>query len=340
MRTHFEQDRQLAVDTTALLDLTHAEVSRSGLYAVSGQSYSDPSDVSGLADADFSGPDTAGPDSAAPGDGNPGSAGADKPPSESTGELIDHGRGSAHSGHWRGRAIAIGAAVLAAVITFTALKLAGGNATWPASVATVQAQVARSCQNPDVKSEPGQLNFACAKSTRQILWVFALLMSGNNPAFADANTGRVGLEPITPAQGGAVAWSLNLHHPYNPLHPGDSIQVAARAINNIIGGATLTGSNGKPVVQPGLEGNPANCARYTGSAALITRAGFPDICARPVSTRAGQARLVADVYRKWVVGSTKQAAHDAAVLFANSDNPGNPSVQAILKHVPGARPPA
>ena len=49
--------------------------------------------------------------------------------------------------------------------------------------------------------------------------------------------------------------------------------MAARAINNIIGGASLTGSNGKPAVQPGLESNPANCLKYTGSAAVVTRPG-------------------------------------------------------------------
>ena len=58
---------------------------------------------------------------------------------------------------------------------------------------------------------------------------------------------RKGLEPIAPGQGGDVAWSLNLHHPYDPASPTDSLQVAARAINNIIGGTTLTGSNGAPV---------------------------------------------------------------------------------------------
>ena len=80
-----------------------------------------------------------------------------------------------------------------------------------------------------------------------------------------------------------MAWSLNLHHPYNPSNPIDSLEVAARAINNIIGGATLTGSDGQPVVQPGLESSPANCLRYTGSAALTSRAGFPSLCAKPVT---------------------------------------------------------
>ena len=36
----------------------------------------------------------------------------------------------------------------------------------------------------------------------------------------------------------------------------------------------LSDSNGKPAVQPGLESNPANCNRYTGSSAVITRAEY------------------------------------------------------------------
>jgi hypothetical protein len=169
------------------------------------------------------------------------------------------------------------------------------------------------------------------------LWVFALLTSGNNPVFADPRSGRVGLEPITPAQGGAVAWSLNLHHPYDASNPIDSLQVAARAINNIVGGATSVNASGQSVVQPGLLSDPANCARYTGSRALTSRSGFPSLCARPVSSPAGQAALVADVYQKWVVGASAQAAQDAAVLFENAQNPGDPQVQAILKRMSSAR---
>ena len=73
-------------------------------------------------------------------------------------------------------------------------------------------------------SEPAQVNFACGKDTSQILWVFALMTSGNNAQFKDAKTGRQGLEPITPAQGGPVALSLNLHHPYNAAGPVDSLE--------------------------------------------------------------------------------------------------------------------
>jgi hypothetical protein len=232
--------------------------------------------------------------------------------------------------------LAIAAAVLALLITILVIVLSGGGASWPSSVATVQTEIDRACQNPDVTSEPTQANFACAKATRQILWIFALMMSGDDPNFADARTGRMGLEPITPTQGGEVAWSLNLHHPYNPTNPIDSLEVAARAINNIIGGATLTGANGTPVVQSGLESNPANCVRYTGSAALASHQGFPSICALPVSSPAGQAALVADVYLRWVIGAGPQAAQNAAVLFENANNPGDPQVQAILRHLPGS----
>ena len=107
--------------------------------------------------------------------------------------------------------------------------------------------------------------------------------------------------------------------------------MAARAINNIIGGASLTGTDGKPVVQPGLESIPANCARYTGSAAVITRAGYPDICATAVTSPAGQAALVADVYQQWLVGASPVFAQDASILFQNANDPGNPQVQAILR---------
>jgi hypothetical protein len=234
--------------------------------------------------------------------------------------------------------IAIAGAAAGALIAILVITLSGSGASWPASVATVQSQITKACQNPDVKSEPGQVDFACTQGTRQILWVFALMTSGDKPDFNDPATGRLGLEPITPAQGGQLAWSLNLHHPYNPFNPIDSLQVAARAINSIIGGATVTGAKGSSVVQAGLEGTAANCIRYTGSAALTSRAGFPSICARPVSTPAGQGALVADVYQKWMVGATPRQAKDAAVLYENANNPGNPQVQDILRHLPGVKP--
>jgi hypothetical protein len=251
-----------------------------------------------------------------------------------TQRLLDYGRPSAHRrGPWRRKKLALGTAAVAALVVLAAMVLARSGASWPASVVTVQNEVPKACKNPDVQAEPTQLNFACGEHTRQILWVLALLTSDNNPNFASAKTGRVGLEPITPSQGGAVAWTLNLHHPYDPTSSMDSLQVAARAINNIIGGATLTRANGRPDVQPGLESDPGNCQRYTGSAALTSRAGYPKLCARPITTPAGQAALVSDLYRKWLVGASPTAAQDAAVLFQNAKNPGDPRVQAILKRV-------
>jgi hypothetical protein len=270
----------------------------------------------------------------------PAAAGADAPtasgaysPDDRTARLIDHGRQPPKPSR-RGRntvLMGIAVAVVAALITILAVAMSGPGPSWPASVAKVQREIATACQNPDVRSEPSQVNFACDKATRQILWVFSLLTSGNNPNFASIKTGRQGLEPITPAQGGQVAWSLNLHHPYDPANPIDSLQVAARAINNIIGGATLTAANGKPVVQPGLESVRANCARYTGSGAVTSREGFPPLCARPITSLAGQGYLVADVFEKWVVGAPPSAAQDAAVLFQNAHNPGDPRVRAILR---------
>jgi hypothetical protein len=259
------------------------------------------------------------------------------PGEDRTQAIIDRGRRSvSRVRRPRSRKIMFGVAAAVAVITIASVLILRSSPGWPASVATVQSQVTTACQNPNVASEPGQVNFACGKTTSQILWVFALITSGNNPSFTDAKTGRQGLEPISPTQGGEIAWSLNMHHPYNPLDPVDSLEVAARALNNIIGGATLTGTNGKPTVQPGLEGNPANCAKYTGSSAVVSHAGFPSLCAQPVSTATGQAALVADAYKQWVVGATDAQAYDVGVLFANADNPGNAQVQAILKSLPNA----
>jgi hypothetical protein len=252
--------------------------------------------------------------------------------------FVSNGRRSSYRrSFWHGRRVLLAAALAAALLTGLIVKLSSSGASWPASVATVQSQAAKACQNPDVKSEPGQVNFACAPGTRQILWVFALMTSGNNPDFADAKTGRLGLEPITPAQGGEVAWSLNLHHPYDPTAAIDSLAVAARAINNIVGGATVTSTNGDTVVQPGLESTGANCVRYTGSAALVARKGFPSLCARPLTSPAGEGALVADVYQKWVVGAAHGTAQDAAVLFENAGDPGNAQVQAILRNLPNTR---
>jgi hypothetical protein len=266
---------------------------------------------------------------------SPESTGWAPTPEDRTEVLVNHGRRNVYRpGLSRGPKVAIGIAVIAILITVAVMLFFNGSSSWPSSVARVQSEVAAACQNPDVQSEPGQVNFACGKDTRQILWVFALMTSGNNPGFSDAKSGRVGLEPITPAQGGEVAWSLNLHHPYDPANPVDSLQVAARAINNIIGGATMTGTRGNPVVEPGLESSSANCVRYTGSAAVAAHSGFPALCARPVSNLAGQAALVADVYLKWVAGATPRAAQEAAILFENAQNPGSPQVQYILKHLP------
>jgi hypothetical protein len=252
-----------------------------------------------------------------------------------TQKLVDHGRSTSYSpGLSFGRKAAVGTAVIAVLAVVVAIVLTRGGPGWPASVTTVQTEITKSCQNPDVKSEPNQVNFACASSTNQILWVLSLLMSNDNPAYADVKSGRLGLEPITPGQGGEIAWSLNLHSPYNPYSATDSLAVAARAINNIIGGATVTGSNGNAIVQAGLESKSANCLRYTGSARVTSHAGYPALCAKPITTTAGQAALVSDVYQKWVVGAAPQAAQDAATLFENAKNPGNPEVQAILKHLP------
>jgi hypothetical protein len=105
--------------------------------------------------------------------------------------------------------------------------------------------------------------------------------------------------------------------------------VAARAINNIIGGAPPRWVPTANRSQPGLLSDPANCAR-TRIARPHRAAAFP-ACARPI-IRPGRPALVADVYQKWVVGASPKAAHDAAVLFENAQNPGDPE-SAILKRL-------
>jgi hypothetical protein len=277
------------------------------------------------------------PARSANGRGRPDPGTGPHPVEERTRALIDHGRRSVDRAHVsRGRKIVIVTAALVVAVTVLVMVLFRKGASWPPSVATVQSEITPACQNPNVASEPGQVNFACGKTTSQILWIFALMTSGDNPNYSDAKTGRQGLEPITPTQGGEVAWSLDLHHPYNPANAMDSLEVAARAINNIIGGATLTNAKGTPAVQPGLESNPANCARYTGSSAVISRAGFPDQCAQAVTSLPGQAALVADAYQEWVVGATATAANNVSVLYENAKNPGNPQVQAILQTLSGS----
>jgi hypothetical protein len=234
--------------------------------------------------------------------------------------------------HWR--LIAAGAVALLTGVVAALVATRGSGTAWPASVVTVQSEVEQACANPDVAAEPSGLNFACAKDTNQVLWVFALLTSGDNPGFVDQSTGREGLDPVQPGQGGDIAWVLNLHHPYDPANPIDSLAVAARAINNIISGATLTSSTGSALIEPGLESKASNCQRYTGSAKLITRRGYPAACASPVTSASGQAALVSDVFQKWMGGTPARIAGEAGVLFENAGNPGNPQVRAILARLP------
>ena len=243
-------------------------------------------------------------------------------------------RGRRLLGRWRlvaAAAIALAAGVIAGLVV-----TGGSGAGWPASVAAVRAQVELACANPDVAAEPGGLDFACAKGTQQVLWVFSLLTSGDNPGFVDQATGRRGLEPVQPAQGGDIAWSLNLRHPYDPASPVDSLMVAARAINNIVYGAALTSASGSPLVEPGLEGKAGNCRRYTGSALLADRAGYPPRCASAVSSPGGQAALVSDVFQQWMGGTPSRIASEAGVLFENAGDPGSPQVQAILASLPAS----
>jgi hypothetical protein len=273
--------------------------------------------------------------------GQPADHHADPESGARTEALITHGRPRARRSRTR-RVLAHWRLLLVAVVALTGgaiaalIALGGSDAAWPSSVTTVRAEIKQACANPDVAAEPSGLNFACDKETQQVLWVFSLLTSGNNPGYVDQGTGRKGLEPIQPAQGGDIAWSLNLHHPYSAASPLDSLEVAARAINNIIGGATLTSSSGGALVEGGLESTAANCQRYTGSARLVTRRGYPARCASPVTPGDGEAALVSDAFQQWMGGTPSQIAAEAGILFENAGNPGNPKVQAILGSLPAS----
>ena len=95
----------------------------------------------------------------------------------------------------------------------------------------------------------------------------------------------------------------------------------------------LSGSNGKPAVQPRLESNPANCNRYTGSSAVLTRprTRHPR-CAGDQLYRAGSpgGRRLSGVVRRCVA----RGRPGRCVLFGNANGPGNPKVQAVLKALP------
>ena len=243
-------------------------------------------------------------------------------------------RGRRLLAHWR--LLAAGAVALVVGVVAALVAARGSGAAWPASVATVQAEIKVACANPDVAAEPSGLNFACATDTDQVLWVFALLTSGDNPNFVDPSTGRTGLDPVAPGQGGDIAWALNLHHPYDPANPVDSLAVAARAINNIISGATLTSSTGSALIEPGLESKASNCQRYTGSGKLAARRGYPAVCASPVTSASGQTALVGDVFQKWTGGTPSRIAGEAEILFENAGNPGSPRVRAVLARLPAS----
>jgi len=317
-----------------------AEAYRTGAFPVEQVPEAEAGPYADEAD-DYAGDDEPGAAADHFGGGTADPAGDAAGPDGRTEALINHGRSRAKPArsrrvlrHWR--MFAVGAVALLAGLITVLVVVGGGSPGWPASVATVQAQVKQACENPDVAAEPSGLNFACDEDTQPVLWVFSLLTSGNNPGFVDQSTGRKGLEPIQASQGGDIAWSLNLHHPYNPANPVDSLQVAARAINNIISGATLTSDSGGQLVEPGLESKADNCQRYTGSSKLDTRPGYPARCAAPVSGTEGEAALVSDVFQQWMGGTPSRIAQQAGVLFQNADNPGNPQVQAILSSLPAS----
>jgi hypothetical protein len=232
-------------------------------------------------------------------------------------------------------------AALAVLVVF-ALGYAYYNAPkTPTVIDRVQALVDQACtSNHDVVSDPGQVNTACAKATRRMMVVFALFGSGGNAKFRNISTGQVGLEPMNRPDGGVVAWALNLHQAYDPNKPIQSIQVAARTINQIVGGGSLVTPNGRDQRSPGLESSSANCLRYTGSKLVRSKGpGWPKVCVGNVRTPKQWAAFVRDVYVRWVYAASgrkitlkplSQEVQNVVYLYENT-NPGDPRVQQIIR---------
>src|SRR5712691_10619380 len=79
-----------------------------------------------------------------------------------TGALIDRGRRTARPRRSRrGRTIAVASAAGLVVLVIGAMIVFRHGPSWPPSVATVKSGIATACQNPNVVSEPSQVNFAC-----------------------------------------------------------------------------------------------------------------------------------------------------------------------------------
>ncbi len=69
---------------------------------------------------------------------------------------------TARRGRWRRRrAIAVGSAAGLAVLGIGAMIILRPGPSWPASVGTVRGEITTACQNPNIASEPSQVNFAC-----------------------------------------------------------------------------------------------------------------------------------------------------------------------------------
>ena len=88
------------------------------------------------------------------------------PGEDRTQAIIDRGRRSvSRVRRPRSRKIMFGVAAALAVIMVASVLIFRSSPSWPASVATVQSQITTACENPNVASEPGQVNFACGKTT-------------------------------------------------------------------------------------------------------------------------------------------------------------------------------
>ncbi len=223
-----------------------------------------------------------------------------------------------------------------------------GRASWGPVETSVHGVMKYACENVNVEQEPNQVNFACSPAGQQLLAVIALVMGHDNQNYTDNRTdGRQGLEPISPGQGGTIEWALDLPTYYQPDNAVQSVQVAARAINTILGGTSVTDAKtGKTVAQSGLESNAQNCLRYTGEPLLVAHLmkvvskngqtaeqqdpSWPVVCAGSITTASEQAAVARDVFKQWDTGAPAGLV-DQVVAFFENWSPSNPAIQQFVK---------
>ena len=265
---------------------------------------------------------------------------ADQPGGPGTGArteaLINHGRRPARRSrtrrvlaHWR-LLLSACVALVAGVDRGRCSRSAAAAPGWPASVASVRAEIKQACANPDVAAEPSGLNFACAKDTQQVLWVFSLLTSGNNPGYVDQGNWPQGprANSASPGRGHRL-----VAQPAPPVQPGEPASTALRSRP----ARSTTSSAARPSPLALAAHSSKRTDEHRGElralhrlGRLDTRQGYPAACASPVTRATARRRSLAMHSSSGWAARRRRSRAEAGILFQNADNPGSPKVQAIL----------